>query len=207
VNADDDPALIAAYQPLVGQTLGDLDPNPGTPRPKQYRRLVVDAAARASDPAAAGVWERNGPRIKTVPVDDELFPYEAVSFPAFTVADLLEESWLTATFRTEVESLLLLPIRGPGGLDAADAGVLLAPVRWSPSASELKAVGKEWQGFVDEIRATGQHTSTASDTALIHIRPHAADSTDTDPTSDGVVRSSFWLNKGLVQRILRGEVG
>jgi DNA mismatch repair protein MutH len=207
LNANDDPVLIAAYEPLVGRTIGDLDPDPGAPRPKQYRRLVVDAAVRASDSTAAEVWDRNKPRIKTIPVDDELFPYEAVSFPAFTVADLLNESWLTATFGTEVESLLLLPIRGPGGLDAADAGILLPAVPWSPSASELEAMGREWQGFVDEIRATGQHTSTASGTSFIHIRPHAADSTDTDPTSDGVVRSSFWLNKELVQRILRGEVG
>jgi hypothetical protein len=68
-------------------------------------------------------------------------------------------------------------------------------------------MGQEWQGFVDEIRTTGQHTSTAGDTSWIHIRPHAADSADIDPTSAGVVRSSFWLNKELVQRILRGEAG
>lgn len=207
MNADDDPVLIAAYEPHVGRTLGDLDPDPGAPRPKQYRRLVVEAAVRASDPAAAATWERNASRIKTVPVDDEMFPYEAVSFPAFTVSDLLDESWPTATFRSEVESLLLLPIRGPGGLDAADQGTLLSPVPWSPSASELEAMGREWQRFIDEIRATGRHASTASDTTVIHIRPHAADSADIDPTSAGVVRSSFWLNKELVQRILRGEAG
>ena len=207
MNADDDPVLIAAYGRVVGRSLGALDPSHGARRPKQYRRSVVDAAVKAADPTVVVAWDRNRPRIKSVAVGDDLLPHEAVSFPAFTTDELLEESWDGSTFRREIESLLFLPIQGPGGLDDANQGILLEAVPWSPSATDDDAMRQEWERFREEIRTTGTYTSTATDTTRIHIRPHALDSDDLDPTSDGNVRNCFWLNKPFIQRILEDALG
>lgn len=206
MNADDDQALVEAYIKLVGRSLGDIDRSPADARPKQYRRHVIDVAVKGESPAAADAWDRNRTRIRAVAVDDALLPHEAVSFPAFSTDELLAESWDDSTLRCEVESLLLLPIRGPRGLDDAHLGVLLDPVPWSPSPADLDAMRREWEAFRDEIRTTGSYRSTAADTSRIHVRPHAADSADLDPTSDGNVRSCFWLNRPFVQEILEGAL-
>lgn|GEM_PF-5758677 len=198
----DDGALIAEYTQYVGMSLGDLNIAAGVrPGPKQYRRLIIDATMRA----VSGLWDRNYQRIKVVTVDDERLPHEAVSFPTFQVADLIAEIWPACTLIEQVESILFLPIGGPRGLEHADSGILLEPVSWTPTAAQLAGIEEEWRMFQEAMRVDPTDLPPPSSTAYIHIRPHAADSDDTDSTAAGAVapvRSSFWLDREFVQAIL-----
>lgn len=182
-------------------------------RAKDYAARVVHRAVQASSSLPKADFKSIGPTVRMTRVNDDLFPYEALSFPSFRHLELVEETWEDSELLARLEHMLIVPVLGPKRETPVGDCIIQEPVYWRPTAEQLSVIEEEWTMFHDLI-AAGRAASlpTESQTRAIHVRPHGKDATDRDPTPGGgsEVRKSFWLNKRLVAALLTAagtEVG
>ena len=199
--------LRQRFRRFVGRTIDDVASELSI-RPslsKSYAANVIHAAVAASSPLARAEFEQIGPTVRMTRVDTDMYPYEAVSFPAFRQLELVEEDWQDSTLLALLEHMLIVPTFGRTRETLPGDCVVRDPAYWSPTVDELRTIEEEWTTFRDLIaRGRADSLPTESQTTAIHVRPHGKDSTDRDPTPGGgsQTRKSFWLNRRFVQSLL-----
>ena len=87
-------------------------------------------------------------------VDENLQPYEALSFPAFRYAELLDEDWEDSDLLSRVEYMLIVPVFGRTRRTPQAACRFGRPVFWRPSAAQLETMRREWELVPVEDRGT-----------------------------------------------------
>lgn len=199
--------LLRRFRRYVGRTVADVGAELGIPpsRAKNYAAAVVHTAVRAASPLDRATFDEIGPTVRMTRVGPDLYPYEALSFPAFRHLELVEEDWEDSTLLSQIERMLIVPVHGRTRSTPQGECVIGEPVYWTPTAEELATIEREWTMFRELIAAGRADTLPGeSETEAIHVRPHGRDSRDRDPTPGGgsVIRKSFWLNKWWVQRLL-----
>ena len=170
--------------------------------------VIVRRALGLQDHSRVLEFERLGLEVKTVRMSPAGMPYEAMSFPAFRYRELVSEEWADSELLSRLNRLLVVPLVGAVKATPFEECVLGRPFFWSPSATQLMGIEREWQMFHDEI-ASGQALSLtpASKTRYVHVRPKGRDGTDTDlaPGVGPVVKKCFWLNKDFVRSIVEAS--
>jgi DNA mismatch repair endonuclease MutH len=199
--------LLRRFQRYVGRTIADVGTELGIApsRAKGYAASVVRAAVRAASPLDRATFDEIGPTVRMTRVGPDLYPYEALSFPAFRHLELIEEEWEDSTLLSQIERMLIVPVHGRTRSTPQGECVIGEPVYWTPTAEELALIEREWTMFRDLIAAGRAHQlPRESETEAIHVRPHGRDSSDRDEVPGGgtEIRKSFWLNKWFVQRVL-----
>ncbi len=202
--------LLRRFRRFVGREVGDIAAELGIPesRAKNHAATVVRRAVTAASPLSADELRLVGPTIRVPRVGPDLYPYEAVSFPAFAHMSLVDETWSDSALLACIERMLFIPILGETRRTPPEQCVVLEPVYWEPTAEQLAIIEKEWTMFRDLV-AAGRADSLPkeSQTRAIHVRPHGRDSRDRDPVPGGgtQVKRSFWLNKTFVSVALRSS--
>lgn len=178
-------------------------------------------------------FEQLGIQVKIISTRKSDFkPWEAVSFPAFKLKELIKEQWdegeneegLTwerCSIREDINRILFIPILKDKKTGmSTEEKVMGKAFFWSPSYSELEIIKKEWKKYITEINEGKveitrkpikngykeiSNLSKESNTEIIHIRPHCKDRNDRDEDHLGnsIVKQSFWLNKVFLQRLLK----
>lgn len=202
--------ILRRFERYVGRTLGEvgdaLDVSRSTG--KGYIGAVLRRAFGAQSPRAKiREFEEMGITVKTTRVSPDGTPYESMSFPAFRYLEVIKETWEESTLFTQLDGLLLVPCLGAMKSTPHTDCVIQSPVLWRPDATELGILRREWEMFRDAIEAgKADRLPSAASTEMIHVRPHARDSSDTDiaPVVGPVVKKSFWLNRGFVARLIAG---
>lgn len=200
--------LFRRFDEHVGQTLGDVGDTLGVSGStgKGYIGAVLRRAFGAQSPKAKiREFEEMGITLKTTRVSPEGMPYESMSFPAFRYLELIEEPWEESTLLMQLDGLLLVPCLGATKSTPHADCVIQSPLLWRPDARQFDTLRSEWEMFRDAIKAgKADRLPTAASTEMIHVRPHARDSSDTDvaPIVGPVVKKSFWLNRGFVARLI-----
>lgn len=151
-------------------------------------------------------------------------PFEAVSFPAFKMKELVCEDWEDAVLPQYLDKILFIPhYREQRKTDIKEA-IIGRAFLWQPHQEEWKVIKREWENYRAEIkRGKARPTKVRrgrkyfeetgltkeSGTKMIHIRPHGRDRNDrdVDPFGYSVVKQSFWLNKRFVHEIVRSNLG
>jgi DNA mismatch repair protein MutH len=200
--------LIDRFVPYVGRTVDEVATELGVP-PSTSKSYAAAVARRIF--GAKGFrtkileFEEMGLTPRITRVRDDLMPYEATSFPAFSYEVLLEEEWDDSDLLAHIEYMLFVPVHGATRETAQGDCAFGQPVFWRPSAEQLELIRQEWETYRVQIRQQqADHLSPASDTRAIHVRPHGRDSRDTDeaPGLGPIVKKSFWLNRPFVREIL-----
>ncbi len=199
--------LLHRFDRYVGRTVADVGAELGIPpsRAKNYAARVVQRAVRAASPLDPSKFETVGPTVKMTRIGPDLYPYEAMSFPAFRHLELVEEEWEHSMLLAQIEHMLIVPVFGPTRRTPQGECVIQRPVYWRPTPEELAVIREEWTMFRDLIAAgKANRLPTESCTEAIHVRPHGRDARDRDPTPGGgtQIRRSFWLNKWFVRHLL-----
>jgi DNA mismatch repair protein MutH len=199
--------LREAYRRYVGKTVDEVaailgkQPNAN----KNYGANIARQAVLSVSAIDTREFKLVGPTIRSPRIGADLFPYEAISFPAFRHNELIDENWEDSALLADVENMLLAPRIGKSRATPQGDCRLGELLFWRPSEEQLAAIQKEWVMFRDLIAAKqASALPAASRTTAIHVRPHGRDSADRDMTPGGgdETKKSFWLNKEMVQRIL-----
>jgi DNA mismatch repair protein MutH len=144
--------------------------------------------------------------LQVVQADHSLWPYEALSFPAFRFQELIREDWDQSELLSRLDRFLFVPIVGGKSLASVGDCVIRSPFIWRPSEAELSGMASEWTMYRNEIEAGKAPCLTpASKTRYMHVRPkgRTADDTDPAPIVGPVVKKCFWFNRPFVAEILR----
>lgn len=183
---------------------------------KQFSAMVVGRTVRRllgiADPRARiREFEEFGIEMHVVPVKANGKAKEALSFPGFRYRALLDETWETSDLRSRLNRLLIVPIHEPARAAPLPDWRLGHAFFWTPTDAEMDQIEAEWEMFRDEIRSgRADRLTTASQTRILHVRPKARNSDDTDeaPGVGPVVKKTFWLNQPfLAELVLRNSAG
>jgi DNA mismatch repair protein MutH len=204
--------LLSRFHPYVGWTVGEVARELGVPlsfaksdAARVVRRIfgVKDFRAQILEFAESGLT------LRVSRVSPQLEPYESLSFPFLRYSELLEEEWVDSDLLSRIEYMLIVPAIGDRRETPQRECRIQEPVFWRPGAEQIETIRREYEIYRAEIR-TGHadRLTPASETSIIHMRPHGHDSGDKDwaPVVGKVTKKSFWINRGYVGRILRREV-
>jgi DNA mismatch repair protein MutH len=171
--------------------------------------LLINRMLKIDDKKRILELEENGISIKTIPVSKTNKPWEAMSFPRYSLVDLIEEEWdgeHEADFKSIInQGFIFIPVikeKEKYNVDGKSkyryknwkTWEIGKSVYWHPNKLELSAIKKEWEKAKDIVlngvevnnvkygKGTRQINNLlkSSDTEIIHIRPHAKNSKDID---------------------------
>jgi DNA mismatch repair protein MutH len=171
--------------------------------------LLINRVLKVDDKKRILELEENGITIKTIPVNKENKPWEAMSFPKFSLIDLIEEEWdgeNEADFKNIInQGYIFIPVikekekyivngKSKYRYKNWKTWEIGKPVFWKAIETELSTINKEWEKAKDIVKngvkvndvkhgkGTRQENNLlkSSDTEIIHIRPHAQNSKDID---------------------------
>lgn len=168
--------------------------------------------------------EQLGLVVKMVPVGTmDATPWEGTSFPYQPLGEIREEgSFDKSELLINLQGIVFIPVyRDQRKRDSLRNDIVGQPFIWRPSAAELSIIKREWEKYRRVIR-TGVKTERVqvntekgykivnnlpneSETQIIHMRPHARDSYDLDPSLPAkleLCKHSFWLNKQFVKKLI-----
>jgi len=171
--------------------------------------LLINRVLKIDDKKRILELEENGIIIKTIPVNKDNKPWEAMSFPKFSLVDLIEEEWNgenEAEFKNIItQGYIFIPVikerkkylvngKSKYRYKNWKTWKIGKAVFWKVNEVELSIIKKEWEKAkvivqsgvkVNDIKygkGTRQENNLlkSSDTEIIHIRPHANNSKDID---------------------------
>lgn len=181
-----------------------------SPTAKSSFSLLISRILQVDDNKKIRELEENGIVIKTIPVNNQNKPWEAMSFPKFSLVDLVEEDWDSdeneADFKNIIsQGYIFIPIikekekyteKGKIKYRFKDwtTWQIGESVFWKANSAELLIIKQEWEKAKGAVKR-GIQVSTikygsgnrqennllkSSATQIIHIRPHANNSKDID---------------------------
>lgn len=171
--------------------------------------LLINRVLKVDDKKRILELEENGITIKTIPVNKDNKPWEAMSFPKFSLIDLIAEEWSgenEAEFKNIItQGYIFIPVikekekyivNGKSKLRYKNwkTWEIGKAVFWKVNEAELSIIKKEWKKAkkivqtgvkVKDVKfgkGTRQENNLlkSSDTEIVHIRPHANNSKDID---------------------------
>ncbi len=146
--------------------------------------------------------DKAGIEVKTVRVNAEWKPFEAMSFPGFKYMDIINEDWEDSVFHDKLEQKFLLVIfrdRGDGILRLEKVGF------WNMSFLDREEARRVWEDTKRRVLVDASDLPKSSESRVAHVRPKARNSQDTLPTPQGkdLVKKCFWLNSEYIREIIR----
>lgn len=194
------------FSPYFGLTEDELAARLGIPLGKRRPKNLTDMIARrilgVGDKTRIEEFEKAGIWTKSVRLQRNGRPKEAMSFPTFKYEDIVKRPFEESAFLTYLQRKYLFVIyeeNDRGEYELADVCLWQMPDSDIP---EAKRCYDQMRRNVQEGRA--EDSVLSSENRCCHVRPHAQRKSDTYPQPYGkpVTKKCFWLN----QDYLRGEI-
>ena len=153
-------------------------------------------------------------------------PWEALSFAYQPLMEIAEEaSYEESDLNDKLQGLLIIPIYRPTSVrKSVNDETIGRGFIWRPNSKELLTIQKEWRIYrsiiikgvksqkVPNNSKRGYYIETnlpkESETEIIHIRPHALNAKDLDPSLPedlGISKQSFWINKKKLKMLINNN--
>jgi DNA mismatch repair protein MutH len=195
----------ASVAELLDRFAADKDPQAKNIVSVVSRRVLGSEGRRDVE-----AFARLGITIRSVRVHPELLlPHEDVSFPVFRPQELVHQEWESSDLLQTISSLYFTVFTVPPDASVLDAK-LLGGFFWRPSTDQLATMGREWDSLRQAFAVSRpEDRPQASETEILHVRPHARNKDDTLPLPSGrpYVKSSFWLNRDFVGALVAEHLG
>jgi DNA mismatch repair protein MutH len=189
-----------------GRSIGELRDELLPGRSDRWKSLTGAVARRvlgSTTTAEPAAYRRFGLLVRAVRLGVDGRPWEAASFPAIDFRDVAEEEWESSPLVEQLRSILLVVFHDPRKV--VTEAVLDRVVHWRPTDEDVATMREEYEIFRRYIaRSRPDLAPTEAQTRILHLRPHGSDGSDKVPLPDGTLyrRSSFWLNKSYLRRVL-----
>lgn len=159
--------------------------------------------------------------VKSIRLQPNGVPKEAVSFPSFKYAGIINESWNESTLFELLDSKkFLFSI-----FEITDDDIIFKGIKfWSMPHADIQICKQVWEDTKNKIRkgqivkkvtSSRRYTNFIKSSARmkIHIRPHARNAEDTYPLPirdeltglKDYTKHSFWLNQSYLTEIISQE--
>ena len=186
------------FEPFFGCSEDELKARYGLTKSKDIAARITKQILGVDEGSQIAEFEKAGIKAKTIRLQANGRPKEAMSFPCFDYFNLAERNFEDSDFFGYLQQKYLFVI-----YRADDEGIFrLADICfWQmPDADypEAKRCFDQMKNNVLEGRADVNVRSTEN--RCCHVRPHGRNSADTwpQPYGDPVVKKSFWLNQSYL---------
>ena len=132
-----------------------------------------------------------------------------MSFPAFKYEELVEQTWETSDFYSQIDHEFFIPVfqfntpdpRNEGRKELTFRGAFF----WYVPDEDFKVIQKVWEDTQRKVsRMDFDHFIGAGDRRIAHVRPHGRNKKDTYPFRGGhYTKRSFWFNDNYIRGVIR----
>jgi DNA mismatch repair protein MutH len=193
------------FKPYLGKTIDEISDmldfhKQGKNHKGFYRSLTMRilGGSKRSIPEL----DKAGVELKTIRVNKDWMPAEAMSFPTFKYMDIIEEEWEESSFFRKIEQKFLFVIFRE---DQKSDLRLEKVMYWNmPYADRVEAY-RVWEDTKKRVAIDASDLPKSSESHVAHVRPKAKNAQDTLPTPQGteLVKKCFWLNRKYISRVIQ----
>ncbi len=192
------------FRPFLGKTVAEISDmlsfhKKGKNDKGFYRNLTMRmlGTTKRSIPEL----EKAGVEVKTIRVGKNWAPKEAMSFPAFSYIDIVNEEWEDSTFFAKIEQKFLLVVfreYEPGAYRFEKVGY------WNMPFADREEAQRVWEETKRRVAIDASNLPKSTESFVAHVRPKGKNAQDKLPTPQGVMepKKCFWLNKSYVGRTI-----
>jgi len=209
--------VIAKFKPYYGKTIEQILSITGVElntKAKSFYASLTKVILGIELNKEIEEFEKAEIIVKTLRLQENNLPKEAISFPNFKFIDIVNEDWDNSRFKDILEHKFLFVF-----FQVENGDLILRKVKfWNMPYSDILEAEKVWirtkeivsEGkIVKEVLGTTRYTNfpNQSFNSVSHVRPHAANAADTYPLpiKDKVTKAKeytkhcFWLNNSYVR--------
>lgn len=176
---------------------------------KQYYYTLTLAMLDVFGKKRVKEFEEAGIIIKTVRIKLDGQPKESMSFPAFKYEELVEQTWETSDFYSQIDHEFFIPVFQFNTKDPMNEGRKELTFRgaffWYVPDEDFETIQKVWEDTRTKVsRMDFDHFIGAADRRIAHVRPHGRNKKDTYPFRGGhYTKRSFWFNDNYIRGVVR----
>lgn len=154
-------------------------------------------------------FDEAGIIIKTARIKLDGQPKESMSFPAFKYEELVDQTWETSDFHSQIDHEFLIPVFQFNTSDPRNEGrkelIFRGAFFWYVPDEDFKVIQKVWEDTKEKVsRMDFDHFIHASDRRIAHVRPHGRNKKDTYEFRGGhYMKRSFWFNDSYIRTVIK----
>lgn len=199
-------ATQVKFRPYLGKTIDEISALLGFYKQGKndkgfYRNLTTRILG--STKKTIPELDKAGVELKTIRVNKDWIPEEAMSFPAFKYMDIINEEWESSSFFEKIEQKFLFVI-----FQEDEYGALrLAKVAyWNMPYKDRNEAQRVWEDTKRRVAIDARDLPRSAESRVAHVRPKAKNALDTLPTPQGeeLIKKCFWLNRSYIASIVTG---
>lgn len=190
------------FAPFIGKTIDEISDvlnyyKKGKNDKGFYRNLTLRMLG--VEKGSALELDKAGVELKTIRVNDNWVPAEAMSFPTFKYMDIIEEDWEESSFFNKIEQKFLFVIFKE---DAKSALRLEKIKYWNMPYEDREEARRVWEDTKSRVKKDARDLPKSVESPVAHVRPKARNAQDTLPTPQGeqLIKKCFWLNKKIYRK-------
>ena len=195
------------FEPFFGLTEEELARQFGMGRSKNLCARITRRILGVEDDAKIEEFEKAGIKPKTIRLQANGRPKEAVSFPAFDYFQVAEQPFEDSNFYGYLQQKYLFVLYR----EDADGAYRLSDVCfWQMPDDDYDEAERCYLQMQNNIRTGHADISVrSSENRCCHVRPHGQNSQDTNPTphNGSVVKKCFWLNQSYLKDEIAKALG
>ena len=188
------------FSPYFGMTKDELREKFGLSESKDVYARITRSILGVKTDNPIEEFEKAGIKTKTIRLQRNGRPKEAISFPAFDYAKLAERPFEDSDFLTYLLQKYLFVIYQEDD-ETKDLYRLSAVSFWQMPEDDLEEARRCYEQMQSNVRVGRADISVkSSENRCCHVRPHGRNGNDVRPQPYGepVVKKCFWLNQGYL---------
>lgn len=166
-------------------------------------------------------FQKAGITVRTIRIDYEGRPREAVSFPAFEYIELVKEEWEDSNLLADCSKFFIVVYQCANRVFDDKKLRLKGAFFWNTPVKDLEHARDAWEKtrelinsgrIVSSISGNRRRTNFpgSKDNAVVHVRPHGTTTADVYPLpvqdvvtgASEYTKHSFWLNQKYLRRVI-----
>lgn len=151
-------------------------------------------------------FEEAGITMKTIRIKLNGTPKESMSFPAFNPNTLIEQTWETSDFYSQIDHEFLFPVFGFRTNDPENENrknlVFLGAFFWYVPDNDMKTIGEVWKDTKEKLIEGRTDFVKISDKRISHVRPHDSKK-KFDEYGNEITKKCFWFNSMYIKEVVK----
>lgn len=197
------------FRPYLGKTVEEISSMFGLQKRGKndkgfYRSLAMHILGGANKRIIPEL-DKAGVEVKTIRVNKDWMPAEAMSFPTFKYMDIIDEDWEDSSFFNKIEQKFLFVI-----FREDDNGDLrLEKVNyWNMPHIDREEAQRVWEDTKRRVAIDASDLPKSTESRVAHVRPKAKNAQDTLPTPQGteLIKKCFWLNRSYIGDVIKTSI-
>jgi DNA mismatch repair protein MutH len=193
------------FAPFLGLSIEDIEIKLNYTTSSKHKKWLLANRMLTNSGKKVAEFEKAGIQLKTISINENERVIEDMSFPAFTSAEIRNQSWDESDFASQIEGRFLFVVykKYADGVDR-----LLKVKFWNMPIQDRLEARRVWENTKNRLAIDPMDLTRKMESKVSHVRPHARNSKDYDESllPLKVVKRCFWLNSKYLKEIVIPEL-